>query len=131
MVSFLLILRQFARAVRYAWQDAAFRFLVLVASGVLTLGTVFYHFVEGWRWLDSLYFCVITLATVGYGDFSPKTDAGKIFTMLYVFVGIGLLIAVFTRLAEALLAAQRDQAEKHPRHRTLPPHNPKLERKEE
>ena len=29
--------------------------------------------------------------------------------MLYVFIGIGLLVAVFTRLAEALLAAQRDQ----------------------
>jgi voltage-gated potassium channel len=57
----------------------------------------------------------MTLATVGYGDFAPKTDLGKIFTMLYVFVGIGLLVAVFTRLADALLAAQRDQRAKLPR----------------
>lgn len=34
--------------------------------------------------------------------------------MIYIFIGIGLLIAVFTRLAEALLTAQRDQLDKLP-----------------
>ena len=108
MLSFLLTIRQFGRAIRHAWQDPAFQFLALVTGGVLAVGTSFYHFVEGWRWLDSLYFCVMTLATVGYGDFSPHTPLGKIFTMGYVFIGIGLLVAVFTRLAEALLASQHE-----------------------
>lgn len=115
MLPLVLAIRQFGRAIRHAWQDPAFQFLALLTSGVLALGTVFYHSVEGWRWLDSLYFCVMTLAIVGYGDFAPKTDLGKIFTMLYVFIGIGLLVAVFTRLAEALPAAQRDQHAKLPR----------------
>lgn len=79
MLSLLLTIRQFSRAIRYAWQDPAFQLLALVTGGVLALGTIFYHWVEGWRWLDSLYFCVITLAMVGYGDFSPKTDLGKLF----------------------------------------------------
>jgi voltage-gated potassium channel len=118
MLSFLLIIRQFGRAVWHAWKDPAFRFLALVAGSVLAIGTVYYHYIEGWRWLDSLYFCVMTLATVGYGDFAPKTDPGKVFTMLYVFIGIGLLIAVFTRLADALVAAQQDSLEKH-QHRRL------------
>ncbi len=112
MLSFLLAIHQFGRAIRHAWHDPAFRFLALVVSMILGIGTVFYHTVEGWRWLDSLYFCVMTLATVGYGDFSPHTDAGKIFTMVYVFLGIGLLIAIFTRLAEALLAAQKERSER-------------------
>jgi hypothetical protein len=109
MLSFLLTIRQFGRAFRYAWHDPAFQFLALATGSILATGTIFYHSIEGWRWLDSLYFCVMTLATVGYGDFTPKTDLGKIFTMLYVFIGIGLLIAVFTRLADALLASQQEQ----------------------
>ena len=115
MIPFLLTIRQFGRAIRHAWQDPAFQFLALVTGIVLASGTLFYHWVEGWRWLDSLYFCVMTLATVGYGDFTPKTDLGKIFAIFYVFIGIGLLVAVFTRLAEALIAAQRDRFEKLPR----------------
>ena len=101
-VALLLVIRQFGRALRHAWLDPAFQFLKLLAGGLLALG-------------GRLYFCVITLATVGYGDFSPKTDLGKILVMLYIFIGIGLLIAVFTRLADALLAAQRDQAAQHER----------------
>jgi voltage-gated potassium channel Kch len=67
--------------------------VVLVALGVfIFLGSTFYHFKEGWDWLDSIYFSVVTLATVGYGDFTPQTDVGKIFTMFYVFVGVGFFI---------------------------------------
>lgn len=66
--------------------------LVTLFLSYLAIGTVFYHLVEKWRWLDSLYFTVITLATVGYGDYAPKTDAGKIFTIFYVFIGIGIFV---------------------------------------
>lgn len=68
--------------------------LVVVA---LAIGTVFYHYVEDFSWLDSIYFCVVTLATVGYGDITPETSAGKIFTMFYILSGIGL-IATFASL---------------------------------
>lgn len=57
----------------------------------LVTGTLFYHFVEGWRILDSAYFSVITLTTIGYGDFAPQTDIGKLFTIFYAFTGVGLL----------------------------------------
>ena len=44
----------------------------------------------------------MTLTTVGYGDLHPVTAAGKVFTMLYVFVGVGVLVAFVTRLAQAM-----------------------------
>lgn len=67
----------------------------IVTAAVLTLlvGTIFYHYVEDFRWVDSVYFCVITLTTIGYGDIVPTTDAGKIFTIFYVIFGISILAA--------------------------------------
>lgn len=56
------------------------------------IGSVAYHFLEGWTWIDSLYFSVITLTTIGYGDFTPVTDGGKIFTIIYIIVGVGIIL---------------------------------------
>ena len=73
-----------------------------LAVFVLTLfggGTVFYNRVEGWSVLDSLYFSVMTLLTVGYGDFVPSTAGSKVFTMLYVIVGAGALVGFITVVA--------------------------------
>jgi len=80
-------------------KDPKFRSLLYLVILILTVGTIFYHNVEGWRWLDSLYFSVITLATVGYGDFTPKTDLGKIFTIIYIFIGLGILVGFITPIA--------------------------------
>ena len=67
---------------------------------ILLLGTVFYHFAEGWSWLDSFYFSVITLSTVGYGDFSPTTAIAKIFTSAYIFLGISIFVSFASMLAK-------------------------------
>ncbi len=75
--------------------DDEHRFNILISTVIVTLliGTLFYNFVEGWNVLDSMYFSVITLTTVGYGDLAPITDAGKIFTSFYVLIGIGIIFA--------------------------------------
>ena len=60
--------------------------------------------VEDWTLLDSLYFSVITASTVGFGDFTPETDIGKIYTMIYVLVTTGLLLLVLSRVATEMIA---------------------------
>lgn len=72
--------------------------LILATIVIVLIGSVFYHSVEGWGWIDSIYFSVITLTTVGYGDFSPQTDLGKIFTTFYVIIGIGLMFSFINTL---------------------------------
>jgi voltage-gated potassium channel len=109
MLPFLFTFRSFARALRTAWRNPEFRALAAIVGTLLGLGTLFYRQVEGWSWLDSFYFCVITLATVGYGDFSLQTPAGKIFTIIYIFMGIGLLVALFAQLAEAIIAVRQQE----------------------
>jgi hypothetical protein len=81
-----------------------FRILAVVTIAVILIGCVFYTNVEGWRWLDALYFSVISLATVGYGDFTPKTDAGKVFTMGYLIIGIAIFASLINILLKSRLA---------------------------
>ena len=68
-----------------------FRLAWSMAFVWLVIGTIVYHFIEKLNWIDSLYFSTITLTTVGYGDISPQTDIGKMFTILYVIVGVGII----------------------------------------
>lgn len=48
------------------------------------------------------------MSTVGLGDLSPQTDAGKLFTIIYIFVGVGVFVALFAQFARALLRIQDD-----------------------
>lgn len=64
--------------------------LGLIAA-FLTFGTLFFHYTEGWSYVDSFYFSGITLTTVGYGDFMPTTPLTRIVTVLFAFAGIGIV----------------------------------------
>jgi hypothetical protein len=87
-----------------------FRILLSLTFFILLMGTFVYHRVEHWRWLDSFYFSVTTLATVGFGDVAPKTDFGKLFTVFYIFVGIGVIFSFITTIG-------RTNQSLHPRNR--------------
>jgi hypothetical protein len=67
---------------------------------ILLIGTFCYHRLEGWGWLDSFYFSSISLTTVGYGDLAPKTDPGKIFTIIYIFSGVGVILVFLAAVAK-------------------------------
>jgi voltage-gated potassium channel len=92
-----------AVAIRVLWaalRDPVIRDLSLVVIVILCIGMIIFHELEDWGWLDSLYFSVITLATVGFGDFAPTSDAGKIFAIIYIFFGVGFLVAFVTAIAQ-------------------------------
>ena len=67
-------------------------YIVVVILLFLFGGSTFYHYVEKWRYLDALYFSAYTMTTVGYGDITPKTDLGKIFTIFYMFAGVAIAL---------------------------------------
>lgn len=103
MIPFALAFVSLARLFKQLLQRPESRALLLMAFSVIAIGTVFYHGVEGWSWLDAAYFCVVTMATIGYGDLTPKTEAGKLFTIVYVLIGLGVISGFFAVLGETVL----------------------------
>lgn len=112
MVSLLIGLTRFWFAIRKAWSDPMFRLVATLSASLLLVGTFVFHWVEGWSYLDSFYFSAISATTVGYGDFSPQTPAGKLLAVFYIFCGIGLLVALVSRFADALIQSERENQER-------------------
>ena len=100
-------MRDLIRGMRAFWRDPGSRAVLAVAATMVALGSVVYRFVEDLSWIDSIYLCVITLTTVGYGDLAPTTTAGKLFTMVYVVAGIGVFVALVSTTAHHVIEAKR------------------------
>lgn len=96
-----LVWRYYAAVLRVFIEEPLFRGLFVLAVIALVTGTVFYHLAEGWGWLDSLYFSVVTLTTIGYGDFAPTTELARAFTIGYVLIGVGIIALFVTAVARA------------------------------
>lgn len=78
-----------------------------IALGLLLLGAMVYKHLLRLSWLEAFYFSTTTLATVGYGDISPTTDAAKLFTIFYILIGIGVF-ASFANLLVKHAALRRE-----------------------
>jgi voltage-gated potassium channel len=108
LIALFVMLRRFVRAIVDAWRsDVAFRILLALVLSLLVSGTTFFTLVEGWSVLDAFYFSVTTLTTVGFGDPAPATALGKIFTILYIFVGLGVIGGFITVLAKHTFTRER------------------------
>jgi hypothetical protein len=109
VIGLFVVFREFLRAIRYAVRAPEAQALMATTALVLLGGTLFYMLVEGWSAVDALYFSVVTLATIGYGDLTPTTDLSKLFTVLYVLIGIGLVASTVATLATAAVKADADR----------------------
>ena len=65
--------------------------------------------------MDALYFTVVTLTTVGYGDFVPTRVVSKLFVIGYIVIGLGLMGSFLGIVGEAFLRDAREMGEKRGR----------------
>lgn len=82
------------------FEKYVYQFIVLAAVSMIGIGTVVFHIIEKWSWVNSYYFSVVTLTTVGYGDYVPKTAFGKIFDTFYILIGVGIITTFVTTLVK-------------------------------
>ncbi len=90
----------FFRDLKDLFSDRTGRAILLMVATLIAIGTIFYSLVEGWSIVDSFYFSVVTLTTVGYGDLSPDTTLGKLFTTTYIFMGLSIITAFASNIAK-------------------------------
>jgi hypothetical protein len=79
------------------------RIYLAILAIVLVTGVIGFMAIEGLTPLNSVYYVIVTLATVGYGDITPKTTAGKAFAIFIILAGVGTFIAVFANVVENLV----------------------------
>jgi len=75
----------------------------MVLLVILSMGMIGYHYLEGWDIVESLYATVVTISTVGYGDFSPRTKEGMLFTVFIITVGVGTMLYTVGLVTEMML----------------------------
>ena len=87
----------------------ALSFLLIVIP--ITIGTVGYMLIEDLNFIEAVYMSVITIATVGYGEVQPLTDAGRIFTIFLILTNLGLFAYAIGLITNTLI--QNDFFEKY------------------
>ncbi len=111
-ISVGVVMYHLFKRMKFILGDPDLRGMFFVLAVIILLGGVVYHNIEKWSFLDSVYFCVVTLATVGFGDLAPQTPFGKLFTIVYIFLGVGVLAVFVTTVAEHTLEEQRQRLQK-------------------
>jgi len=75
-------------------------YILFIVPLLIVVGAVVFHYLENWDWLDSFYFAVTTITTVGYGDFSPTRPETKLFVIFYILVGVGVMLYGLSTLGQ-------------------------------
>lgn len=91
------------RGLSDVFSDAKVRALLLFTLSLIGLAAFLFWLIEGWPLIDAAFFAVVTISTVGYGNLTPETVAGKIICMVYIMLGLGVFVAAASAVAEALI----------------------------
>lgn len=93
--------------------------VVTVTTLLILIGAVGFSRLEGWTLLEAVYVAVITMTTVGYGDLSPVTPAGRGFALGFAFVAIGVAGYAISTFAANLIEGRAAKRAKTLRKRRM------------
>jgi hypothetical protein len=86
------------------------RFFCALLAGVLVVGALGFMAAEGLSLTDAIYFTIVTIATVGYGDVTPKSAFGKGLAIVLIVLGVGTFLGVIGNAIELMLARREEEA---------------------
>lgn len=81
-------------------------FAVTAVAIAIGVGAAGYSWIEGWSLLDSLYVAAQTVTTVGYGDLTPATRAGRAFSTVFMLAGVGIVLYALTMTVHGIVQSE-------------------------
>ncbi|EDO15457.1 hypothetical protein Kpol_463p6 [Vanderwaltozyma polyspora DSM 70294] len=66
------------------------------------IGAVVFKYAESWGYFTSIYFCFLCLLTIGYGDYTPVTGAGRAFFIIWALAAVPLMSAILSTVGDTL-----------------------------
>jgi voltage-gated potassium channel len=85
-----------------------FKLYLVVFTVLLFVGTIGFMFIENLSFVDSIYFSVVTMATVGYGDIHPQSAVGKILALILIVGGVGTFLGVVASITDIFLKRREE-----------------------
>ncbi len=70
---------------------------------MVALGGIWIGRLNGWNWIDSIYFAVVTASTIGLGDFAPSTRAARLWAIFFIPLSVATAGELLSSLATALV----------------------------
>ncbi|MBN2645336.1 MAG: two pore domain potassium channel family protein [Desulfuromonadaceae bacterium] len=92
------------------------RFYLLAFCAVIALSTLCFMLTEHLNFGEALYFSIVTISSVGYGDILPKTDAGRLFAMIFIVLGAITFLSLVGRATELMLNRRDDEVKRKKLH---------------
>jgi voltage-gated potassium channel len=90
----------------FARNNRRILFAVVAVAVAIGFGAVGFYLIEGWSILDSLYVSAQTVTTVGYGDLTPATRNGRIFSTIFMLGGVGVVLYALTTTVQAIVQSE-------------------------
>jgi voltage-gated potassium channel len=87
-------------------KDRRILFALLAVIVAMGCGAIGFHLIEGWSILDSLYAAAQTVTTVGYGDVTPATRNGRLFAIVFMLAGVGVVLYALTTTVHAIVQSE-------------------------
>ncbi|OQE27767.1 hypothetical protein PENSTE_c004G05800 [Penicillium steckii] len=92
------------------WNDL---FISIIAFALVwTCGAVVFWKLEEWTYFESLYFCFCSLITIGYGDFTPQSNAGRPFFVMWSLIAIPTMTMLISQMSDTVVAGFKKSTEK-------------------
>jgi potassium channel subfamily K len=96
------LMRRLHRKARKRGDIVTLIFSICSFAIFLLIGALVFKESEGWSYFEGVYFCMLCLLTIGYGDFTPRSAAGRSFFVVWGLAAVPLMTILISNLGDTL-----------------------------